>query len=52
MVCHGWQTYFKKTTSGVPVVAQRIENLTSIHENVSLTPGLAQWVKELDEALI
>ena len=24
-----------------------VKNLTSIHENMSLTPGLAQWVKDL-----
>ena len=31
---------------GVPVVAQRFTNLTSICENAGLTPGLAQWVKD------
>ena len=29
----------------VPDVAQRIKNLTSIHENMGLIPGLAQGVK-------
>ena len=26
-------------------MAQRVKTLTSIHEDVSLTTGLAQWVK-------
>ena len=30
---------------GVSVVAQRVTNPTSIHEEVGLIPGLAQWVK-------
>ena len=32
---------------GVPDVAQRLMNLTSIHEILSLIPGLTQWVKDL-----
>ena len=28
------------------LVAQRVMNPTSIHEDVGLTPGLAQWVKD------
>ena len=32
---------------GVPVVAQQVRNSTSIHEDVGLIPGLAQWVKDL-----
>ena len=31
---------------GVSVVAQLVKNLTDIHEDVGLIPGLAQWVKE------
>ena len=27
-------------------MAQRIKNSTSIHDNVGLIPGLAQWVKD------
>ena len=31
---------------GVPVVAQRLENLTSIHEDGASSLGLAPWVKD------
>ena len=30
----------------VPFVAQQVKNSTSIHEDVSSIPGLAQWVKD------
>ena len=31
---------------GVPIVAQRSANPTSIHKDVGSIPGLAQWVKD------
>ena len=37
----------KKNKTGVPIVAQQVKNLTNIHEYAGLTPGLAQWVKDL-----
>ena len=32
---------------GVPILAQGLTNLTSIHEHEGFFPGLAQWVKDL-----
>ena len=31
---------------GIPVVAQRAKNLTSIQEDLGSIPDLAQWVKD------
>ena len=36
----------KLVNSGVPIVAQWVKNLTSIHEDAGLIPGLANWVKD------
>ena len=32
---------------GIPIVAQQIKNVASIHEDVGLIPGLAQGLKEV-----
>ena len=36
---------FKNNILGVPTVAQRVKNPTSIPEEASSISGLAQWVK-------
>ena len=37
----------KNELLGVPVVAQQVKNLSSIHEVVGSIPGLTQGVKDL-----
>ena len=32
---------------GVPIVAQWVKNLASLHDGVGSIPGLAQWAKDL-----
>ena len=34
---------FKNVKDGVPIVAQRLMNPTSIHEDVGSMPGLPPW---------
>ena len=36
----------KSYNFGVPVVAQWLTNMTSIHEDLGSIPDLAQWVKD------
>ena len=36
----------KNLFTGVPTVAQQVTNPISIHEDMGLIPGLAQWVKD------
>ena len=44
-----WHFFFfkVKTKLSINIVAQQLTNLTSIHENMGLILGLAQWVKDL-----
>ena len=44
-----WQRLFQGRyvkLMGIPVVTQWVKNLTSIHEDVGLIPGLDQWDKD------
>ena len=45
-----WFKSYKGCKVGVPVVAQRLTNLTKNHEVVGSIPGLTQWVKDNGDA--
>ena len=36
----------KMEVLGVPVVAEQAKNPTSVHEDMGLIPGLAQWFED------
>ena len=42
----GGELAIKKTTTGVPVVAQWLTNPTGNHEVAGSVPALAQWVND------
>ena len=42
----GMQASSRSWKRGAPIVAQQLANLTSIHEDMGLIPGLTQWVKD------
>ena len=46
----GASNSFKKYAVEVPLVAQQVKNLASVHEDVGSIPGLDQWVKGLGVA--
>ena len=44
--CSKGKTELNFSSFGVPAVVQQVKNLTRIHEDEGLIPGLTQWVKD------
>ena len=46
IVPYAYYSAIKLNNYGVPILAQRLTNTASIHEDAGSFPGLAQWIKD------